>query len=36
MVTHEPGIARQTKRQIMMKDGLIESETILEQALPAS
>tara|TARA_R110002111_G_scaffold262860_1_gene341911 strand:- start:18917 stop:19630 length:714 start_codon:yes stop_codon:yes gene_type:complete len=34
MVTHEPGIARQTKRQIMMKDGLIESESILEQYLP--
>ena len=36
MVTHEPGIAKQTKRQIMMKDGLIESETILEQSLPVS
>ncbi|QDT93247.1 ABC transporter ATP-binding protein [Gimesia algae] len=36
MVTHEPAIAKQTKRQIMMKDGLIESETILQQALPAS
>ncbi|WP_417381166.1 ABC transporter ATP-binding protein [Gimesia sp.] len=36
MVTHEPGIAKQTKRQIMMKDGLIESETILQQALPVS
>jgi len=34
MVTHEPSIAKQTKRQIMMKDGLIESETILEQTLP--
>lgn len=28
MVTHEPAVARQAKRQIMMKDGLIESETI--------
>lgn len=28
MVTHEPTVARQAKRQIMMKDGLIESETI--------
>jgi putative ABC transport system ATP-binding protein len=30
MVTHEPTVARQAKRQIMMKDGLIESETIQE------
>ena len=28
MVTHEPGIARQTKRQIVMSDGEIESEGV--------
>lgn len=28
MVTHEPGIARQTKRQVYMKDGLIAGEGI--------
>ncbi len=34
MVTHEPGIAQQTKRQINMKDGLIENETILKPSAP--
>ena len=29
MVTHEPGVARQTKRQIVMKDGLVEREGVL-------
>ena len=29
MVTHEPGVAKQTKRQIVMKDGLVEREGIL-------
>ena len=29
MVTHEPGIAKQTKRQIVMKDGLVEREGVL-------
>jgi len=28
MVTHEPGIARQTKRQVYMKDGLIAGEGV--------
>ncbi len=34
MVTHEPSIARQTKRQITMKDGLIENETLIKQSIP--
>ncbi|MCH9656848.1 MAG: ABC transporter ATP-binding protein [Planctomycetes bacterium] len=34
MVTHEPSIARQTKRQIIMKDGLIENETLIKQSIP--
>jgi len=34
MVTHEPSIAQQTKRQIIMKDGLIENETLIKQAIP--
>ena len=29
MVTHEPNIAEQAKRQIIMKDGLIEQETVV-------
>ena len=34
MVTHEPSIAQQTKRQIIMKDGLIENETLIDQVIP--
>ena len=34
MVTHEPSIAQQTKRQISMKDGLIENETLINQVIP--
>ncbi|HID22603.1 MAG TPA: ABC transporter ATP-binding protein, partial [Planctomycetaceae bacterium] len=28
MVTHEPGVARQAKRQIVLKDGMIAGEEV--------
>ena len=33
MVTHEPGVARQTRRQIVMCDGEIESEGVFGETL---
>lgn len=36
IVTHEPDIAQQTKRRIVLRDGLLESDELQEQVLPAS
>jgi hypothetical protein len=31
VVTHEPDVAAQTKRNVVLKDGLIESDTFINQ-----
>ena len=31
IVTHEPDVAPQTKRNVFLKDGIIESDEVIEQ-----
>ena len=31
IVTHEPDVAAQTKRNVFLKDGIIESDEVIEQ-----